>query len=156
VAWQALTELARASGNARPARAAALRSGARRALTGGRAYGYTPARDSATGQVEINETEAAVVRRVFELYADGMSPRGIASLLNDEQVPSPGAKWKRVTRRGDGKWLASAIHGDVNRGTGILNNRRYVGVVSWGRSEWKRSAADSVKRRQRLLGTRLA
>ena len=41
-------------------------------------------------------------------------------------------------RRRDRKWLASAIHGDVNRGTGILNNRRYVGVVVWARSDWKR------------------
>jgi DNA invertase Pin-like site-specific DNA recombinase len=47
--------------------------------TGGRAYGYTPARDSSTGQMEINKAEAAVVRRIFEWYADGMSPRTIAA-----------------------------------------------------------------------------
>ncbi len=80
-----------------------------------------------------------------------MSPRGIAARLNEEGIPSPGARWKRTERRHDCKWLASAIHGDVNRGTGILNNRRYVGVVTWGRSEWKRSAADSKKRRHKLL-----
>ena len=57
----------------------------------------------------------------------------------------------RTVRRADCKWLASTIHGDVNRGTGILNNRRYVGIVLWGRSEWKRSAADSAKRKHRLL-----
>jgi site-specific DNA recombinase len=39
----------------------------------------------------------------------------------------------------------------VNRGTGILNNRRYVGMIVWGHSEWKRSAADSKKRRHRML-----
>ena len=49
-------------------------------------------------------------------------------------------------RRRDSKWLASAIHGDVKRGTGILNNRRYIGVTLWGRSEWKRSAVDSSRR----------
>ncbi|MGC1729242.1 MAG: recombinase zinc beta ribbon domain-containing protein, partial [Steroidobacteraceae bacterium] len=54
-------------------------------------------------------------------------------------------------RRADGKWLASAIHGDQTRGTGILNNRRYTGVVTWGRSKWTRGAADSSKRRQRQL-----
>ena len=36
----------------------------------------------------------------------------------------------------------------------ILQGRgpfRYVGVVTWGRSEWKRTAADSAKRRRKLL-----
>jgi site-specific DNA recombinase len=119
--------------------------------TGGRAYGYIPARDSASGQIEIEPREAAVVRRVFEMYADGLSPRTIAAKLNEEGVPSPGAKWNRSERRKDRKWLASAIHGDPTRGSGILNNRRYLGVVAWGRSEWKRSAADSKKRRHRML-----
>jgi site-specific DNA recombinase len=119
--------------------------------TGGRAYGYTPARDSESGKIEINEVEAAVVRRIFEMYASGASPRTIAATFNAEGIPSPGAGWKRSARRHDGKWLASAIHGDVNRGTGILNNRRYVGVVLWGRSEWKRSAADSKKRRHKMF-----
>jgi hypothetical protein len=91
------------------------------------------------------------VRRIFELYANGMAPRSIAGTLNEDGVPSPGATWNRTERRRDRKWLASAIHGDVNRGTGILNNRRYVGVIVWGRSEWKRSAADSQKRRHRML-----
>jgi site-specific DNA recombinase len=119
--------------------------------TGGKAYGYTAARDSSTGLIEINETEAAIIRRIFGMYADGMSPRAIAAQLNAEGIPSAGASWKRSQRRTDGKWLASAIHGDINRGTGILNNRRYVGVVVWGRSQWKRGAADSSKRRNTML-----
>jgi site-specific DNA recombinase len=119
--------------------------------TGGRAFGYVAARDSSTGQIEIHPEHAAVVRRIFELYAEGMAPRSIAAKFNEEGIPSPGASWKRTERRTDGKWLGSAIHGDVNRGTGILNNKRYVGVVTWGRSEWKRSAADSKKRRHRML-----
>jgi DNA invertase Pin-like site-specific DNA recombinase len=119
--------------------------------TGGRAYGYVSAADSPSGQIEIEETQAAVVRRIYELYADGVSPRNIAARFNAEGIPSPGATWKRTKRRTDGKWLASAIHGDVKRGTGILNNRRYTGVITWGRSEWKRSAADSSVRRHRLL-----
>jgi DNA invertase Pin-like site-specific DNA recombinase len=123
--------------------------------TGGRAYGYVAAQDSGTGLIEIDQVEAPTVRRVFELYAEGVSPRNIAARFNEEGIPSPGAKWKRTERRKDGKWLASAIHGDVNRGTGILNNRRYAGVMVWGRSEWKRSAADSAKRKHRQLAKAL-
>ena len=113
--------------------------------------GYVAASDSPTEQIEIDECQAVVVRRIFKLYADGVSPRNIAARLNAEGVPSPGASWKRSRRRKDGKWLASAVHGDVRRGTGILNNCRYIGVVTWGRSEWRRSAVDSSVRRQRLL-----
>jgi site-specific DNA recombinase len=85
------------------------------------------------------------------MYADGVCARDIAATFNAEGIPSPGANWKRSIRRRDTKWLASAIHGDRERCTGILNNRRYIGVTVWGRSEWKRSAADSKKRRHRML-----
>src|ERR1700733_7021688 len=115
--------------------------------TGGKAFGYV----AADKQITIDEGQAQVVRRIFQMYAEGSSPRTIAATLNAEGIPSPGARWNRTVRRKDKKWLASAIHGDVNRGTGILNNRRYVGVTLWGRSEWKRSAADSKRRRNHML-----
>ena len=116
----------------------------------GRAYGYRPASQSASGQVEIIETEAAVVRRIFELYAGGISSRAIAERLNCENIPSPGAAWRR-TDTGEhpkrrGKWVGSAIHGDPKRGYGILNNERYLGRLNWGRLQWKRGAANSKKR----------
>ena len=89
---------------------------------GGKAYGYTSARDSGTGRVEINEAEAAVVRRIFDMYASGLSPRSIAARLNAEGVPSPGASWSRKSSGRNSKrrckWVASAIHGDVRRGPG--------------------------------------
>ena len=117
---------------------------------GGRAYGYRPASQSPTGQVEIIEAEATVVLRIFDLYATGHSSRSIAEHLNAENVPSPGAAWKR-TDTGEhakrrGKWVGSAIHGDPKRGYGILNNERYIGRLNWGRLQWKRGAANSKKR----------
>jgi len=51
----------------------------------------------------------------------------------------------RTLRRRVG-WLASAIHGHAKRGTGILNNTRCIGLVTWGRSSWRRGASDSSKR----------
>ncbi len=113
---------------------------------GGRAYGYTPGAQSGTGQVEVDPEQAAVVRRIFELYRDGNSARAIAETLNAERVPSPGATWNRTERRRAG-WLSTAIAGDVTRGTGILNNAMYRGVVIWNRHRWIRSATDSKRRR---------
>lgn len=114
---------------------------------GGRAYGYVPAALSSTGQVEIDEAQATVVRRIFTLFADGHSPRAIAAELNEEKIPSPGSAWGREQRRKRG-WVHSVMVGNPARGLGILNNDAYRGLVVWNRSRWIRSAADSSKRRQ--------
>jgi site-specific DNA recombinase len=90
--------------------------------TGGRAFGY-------------REGEAAIVRRIFVLYAEGWSPKRIAEKLNREGVPSPGSSWSRMTRRRGG-WAPSSISGDPKRGIGILNNEIYVGRDIWNRSKW--------------------
>jgi site-specific DNA recombinase len=115
--------------------------------TGGKAFGYIAARDGATGQVEVNVVEAEIVRRIFAEYAAGYSARRIANGLNVDRIPSPGSTWHRQKRRKVG-WLASAIHGDPVRGTGILGNEAYRGAIIWNRSRWVRSATDSKQRRQ--------
>jgi len=119
---------------------------------GGRAYGYIPASQSGTGQININEQQAQVVRQIFEWRAAGWSGKRIAQELNARQIPAPGAAWKRNNgvrgrKRTDGDWVRTAIVGDVRRGTGILNNPVYKGEVVWGRSRWIRSPRDSAIRR---------
>ncbi len=118
-----------------------------RKSTGGKAFGYVSATTSSTDQREIDPVQAAVVMRIFQMYADGQSARSIADRLNADRVPSPGASWQRSQRRRAG-WLASAIAGDPKRGIGILCNEMYVGRVTWNRSRWIRSASDSKRRRQ--------
>jgi site-specific DNA recombinase len=115
--------------------------------TGGRAYGYVAARDSGISEERtIHPEQAKIVRRIFEDYAGGTSPRAIAAALNREGVPSPGSTWKRRERRQLG-WMASAVAGDARRGVGILNNELYIGRVIWNRFKWVRSASDSSRRR---------
>jgi site-specific DNA recombinase len=119
--------------------------------TGGKAYGYrSTVLPDGTKALVIVEAEAEVVRRIFREYVHGHSPRDIAAGLNADSIPSPGAAWKRngfgQGKRADGKWQSTAIHGHIKRGTGILNNPRYVGRIEWGRSQWKRSATDSDRR----------
>ncbi|WP_374292947.1 recombinase family protein [Paenirhodobacter enshiensis] len=99
---------------------------------GGNAYGYTVLRHmGADGEIqrgdrEINTEEAAVVRRIFTAYAEGMSPNRIADQLNREGLAGP---------RG-GKWDKSTIHGNPKRGTGILNNEIYIGRLVWNRQQF--------------------
>ncbi len=89
---------------------------------GGRAYGYRPILGR-PGELEIIEHEADAVRRIFQLYVDGDTPRDIAKTLNEEKVPPP---------RG-GSWNASTINGSRDRGNGILLNPLYHGKIVWNR-----------------------
>ena len=91
-------------------------------IPGGKAYGYDVV---GTGQGErvINQPEAVVVRRIFECFARGDSPRAIAKRLNKERVQGPGGR----------PWGDTTIRGQFDRGTGILNNAVYVGRLEWNR-----------------------
>jgi site-specific DNA recombinase len=95
---------------------------------GGNSYGYRVVRSltdngMATGEREIDVTQAAIVNRVFREYANGDSPKAIVKRLNAEGVRGPAG----------GPWGPTTIHGHVNRGTGLLNNRLYVGELVWNR-----------------------
>jgi site-specific DNA recombinase len=89
---------------------------------GGRAYGYKSILGR-PGQLEILESEAAIIRRIFGAYAVGTAPRNIAATLNKEAVPAP---------RGS-RWNASTINGSGKRGHGILRNPLYAGNQIWNR-----------------------
>lgn len=92
---------------------------------GGLAYGYevVPQAPDAKegGERRIVPAEAAVVIRIFQDYAGGRSPRTIAHTLNEEAVPGPGGR----------AWGDTTIRGQIDRGTGLLNNTVYNGVLSW-------------------------
>lgn len=126
---------------------------------GGRAYGYIhipitdPSKPDQYGRPgvvavkrEIDPEQAKTVRHIFEWYAEGHSPRWIADELNRRGVPSPGSTWKRLQRRCRG-WLASAIHGDPSKGTGILNNPLYMGRYIWNRSDWQKDPDTGQRKR---------
>ncbi len=93
------------------------------ASAGGLPYGY---RVTTVGERIIDEDQAAVVRRIYTLAADGFTARKIAAALNDDGIP---------TARGQ-TWSMSSIYGDRKRGIGILANPIYIGRQIWNRSEW--------------------
>ena len=101
---------------------------------GGRVYGYRsiPGR---RGELEVDPDQAAVVRRIFQEYTCGRTPRDIARDLTHEGIPSP---------RG-GRWAASTINGNRRRQNGILQNPLYVGRIVWGRLRMDRDP-DSGRR----------
>jgi len=103
---------------------------------GGRAYGYRsePVLDELGREIGrrriIEPAEADVVRRIFQLYAEGMSPKTIAHRLNAERVPPPRASRGRRLRG----WTWSTIAGSPKKAQGILNNPLYAGRIVWNRS----------------------
>jgi DNA invertase Pin-like site-specific DNA recombinase len=98
-------------------------------IPGGLAYGYkviTERDSSGGGRRQIDEAEAAVVQRIFQDYAVGMSPRTIAKRLNDEGISGPSGR----------EWRDTTIRGQVDRGTGLLNNSVYIGRLEWNRTAY--------------------
>ena len=91
----------------------------------GVAFGYRAIEDGAEGRGarRIDPDEADVVRRVFEEYAAGKSPESIVRDLNRGGIPGPGGRL----------WSNTTLRGQLDRGTGLLNNSLYRGVIEWNR-----------------------
>ncbi|MGO9256330.1 MAG: recombinase family protein [Bryobacteraceae bacterium] len=109
--------------------------------TGGRCYGYDNVAEANGVGVRrrINAAEAATVRRIFEMAADGGSLKGIAKTLNREHVPSP--------RPRSGKqyatWCPTAIRE-------MLRRELYAGRIVWNSSRFvKQPGTNKRLRRER-------
>jgi site-specific DNA recombinase len=89
---------------------------------GGITYGYA-AIDGAAGKRAVVEAEAQIVRRIFDEYVGGRTPREIAQDLNRANVAPPRGR----------RWNASTINGNVHRGSGILHNELYRGRLVWNK-----------------------
>jgi site-specific DNA recombinase len=88
----------------------------------GAPYGYRYMRksDTAAAYYEVIESEAGVVRRVYEVYTQqGLSINAIARLLNEEHIP---------TRTETTRWERSTVWG-------ILRNPAYRGRACFGKTE---------------------
>lgn len=120
---------------------------------GGKCYGYRnvpiedPTRSGKYGrfavsgvQLEIIEEEAAAIRRIFEMYAEGNSQATIAKTLNAEGVLAPLPARNRQVRG----WCTSSLHE-------MLRNERYRGVFVWNRTKKERNRRRGEKRAGRAL-----
>ena len=88
----------------------------------GAPYGYRYVRknDNCAAYYEVMESEAQVVRMVFELYTQqGLSINAIARMLNERQIP---------TRTATTRWERSTVWG-------LLRNPAYRGRACYGKTE---------------------
>lgn len=99
---------------------------------GGLCYGYRVLKqfdgngEPVRGDREIIAEEADIIRRIFREFASGKSPKAIATDLNSEGIPGPLGR----------AWGDTSIRGHITRGTGILNNELYTGVLVWNRQRF--------------------
>ncbi|HEY2510105.1 MAG TPA: recombinase family protein [Polyangiaceae bacterium] len=108
---------------------------------GGACYGYdnVPILEGSVKkrtEYKLNESQAAVVREVFQMYAEGEGLRAIAKALNGRGVPSPWAG-----KRGTGSWSLGVIRP-------MLLRERYRGVIVYGRMKktYKRGTKVRIRR----------
>ncbi len=111
-------------------------------------YGYEIVRrfdangEPVRGERAIKESDAAIVRRIFEAYASGQGAQRIARELNQEGVPSPTG----------GQWSSTYINGWRAKGRGLLNNELYIGRIIWNRHSYLKDP-DTEKRSARPNAT---
>ena len=95
------------------------------AATGGHLFGYRSRPGTEGAEWVVFEPEAAIVRRIFNMYADGLSLKAIVVKLNAERLAFPA----KATRRGPERlgWAVSTIHT-------ILANAKYEGRWVWNKT----------------------
>jgi site-specific DNA recombinase len=113
--------------------------------TGGRCYGYATVREQDPPDPEhprkrsvIEPDQAAVVLRVFRLFADGVSLKRIAAILNEEGIAAPN-DGGRGNKNGHG-WGHTTVRA-------MLSNERYLGCFTWNQSKWVRVPGRKSRRR---------
>ncbi len=107
-------------------------------------YGYVKGDDEKKTPI-IDEEAAAVVKRIFEMRASGLSPHKIADTLNEENIPNPSKysmdKYGIVGKRNHfGLWSFCAVNS-------ILNNPTYLGHMAQQR--WSSISYKNHKRYKR-------
>ena len=93
---------------------------------GGHCFGFRNVTTSDGVRLEVNELEAPIVRRIFELSAAGSSLKSIAKVLNSENVAPPRGRRKHQP---GGSWSPTAIRE-------MLRRELYIGRVIWNRSRF--------------------
>lgn len=103
--------------------------------TGGRVYGYKTIDEPnpqdpqhPRKQFVIDNEQALTIRRIFQMFVDGLSLKSIAGVLNKEGVPAPYDKldYKKVNGKG---WPHTSVRN-------LLKNERYIGKWVWNQFKW--------------------
>ena len=110
--------------------AAVLRGG----VPGGQLYGYNLVHaldefgEPIRGKRKVNAEQAAIIREIFEYYAEGRKLKHICDDLNRQGIDSPKG----------GKWAPSSLVGSFVRQTGMLRQTLYNGFVTFNKLQYRK------------------
>jgi DNA invertase Pin-like site-specific DNA recombinase len=104
---------------------------------GGRCYGYRNVASEDGVRLEINEPEAEIVRRIFEMSASGFSLKLIAKKLNAERIPSP----RPHTGKQYASWAPTGIQA-------MLFRELYIGKIIWNKSHFVKAPGSNKRLRR--------
>ena len=91
------------------------------------------------GRLVVEPTEAAVVKRIFQMYLDGMGTASIANTLNEEGIPPlRGEIWRKIT-------VATILRDEKYTGNMLLQKSFRADPIS------KRQVKNNGERRQYLV-----
>jgi site-specific DNA recombinase len=107
--------------------------------TGGRCFGYDNITEQTGVRQRVNSKEAEIVKRIFEMAADGGSLKTIAKALNADGIaPARPRSGKQYAT-----WCPTAIRE-------MLRRELYIGRIVWNRSRFvKRPGTNKRVRRER-------
>lgn len=77
-------------------------------------------------KIIINESEAQVIRRIFQMYKLGLGYTRIAKALNEDKTPSPSASYSKNVKTKE--WSPRACQH-------ILQNEKYIGIWKWKKTK---------------------
>ena len=108
--------------------------------TGGLPFGYDSqamldgSGRSAGSKIVINESQAVIVRLIFDMYRNGRSPASIAGQLNAEHIETP-----RKNRNRQAGWFVLTIRF-------MLRNEAYIGMRSFKKRRWSKEPGTNNRR----------
>jgi site-specific DNA recombinase len=118
-------------------------------VAGGKMYGYKNYRPREGARVErvVDEAQAKIIRKVFELVADGWGYGRIAKYLNAEKIPGPKTlgvkKQNELMEKGESvpipEWSLSGIRELVGREIYV------TGEYIWGQSKRSRKKGSKLR-----------
>ncbi|MCL1862628.1 MAG: recombinase family protein [Defluviitaleaceae bacterium] len=85
-------------------------------------YGYEKCKVAKNG-LAINESQAEIVRYIFQLTSEGKRPSVVARLLNEQDIPTRGNKPNSFWKRSD---ISEVVMNESYTGAAIANKTRQV------------------------------
>ena len=127
----ALAEYERAKLMERTRRGTVGRIQAGHAWASGVPFGYQYVPQPHGGRWDVDDDEAALVRRIFTMCVSGMSTRGIAMQLTAERLPTPSERHRNHQTY---KVLPAGVWGQQTIRQ-MLSNTAYRGEAIWGKQQ---------------------